>query len=297
MSKLTVFTPTYNREELLPRLYHSLCMQTNMNFEWIVVDDGSTDNTEKLIKTWIDENVINIVYYKQSNSGKMAAHNKGVELTKTQLFFCVDSDDQLTERAVEMILEHWENVKSNDKITGIVAYKQYEDGKALTSIGNKIVEKFRLKDGYDLYGLNGDTALIFRTAILKNLSFPVYKGEKFVPESYLYDQVDQKGELSVMRKAVYLVEYQENGYSANIARNLYKNPKGYFDFINQRIQIDRDLKNKYLDSARYVAMSIAHRKKHVVKASVNPIYTIAAYPLGILLYIQKYAKFVNEVEE
>lgn len=294
MSKLTIFTPTYNREKLLQRLYESLCKQTNKDFEWLIVDDGSTDHTENLVRTWIDIESLKIVYYKQSNAGKMSAHNKGVELTNTELFFCVDSDDQLPENAVEIILEHWESVKNDSNITGIIAYKQYENGNELTNISNKEIQKFTLKDGYDIYGLTGDTALIFRTAVLKGLSFPIYSGEKFVPEAYLYDQIDQKGVLSILRKNIYLVEYQENGYSANIERSLYKNPNGYFDFINQRIRIDRGVKNKYLDSARYVAMSIAYRKKHVVKNSVEPVYTVLAYPLGVLLYSKKYAKFVKK---
>lgn len=294
MSTLTIFTPTYNREKLLEKLYSSLCAQTNKAFEWIIVDDGSEDRTEDIVKNWISERVLRITYCKQTNSGKMSAHNKGVELADTDLFFCVDSDDQLTTDSVELILSHWEKVKNDKKCTGILAYKKYEDGNALTFIRNNKIKKFSLKDGYDIYGLSGDVALIFRTEVLKKFKFPAYQGEKFVPESYLYDLVDQEGKLSVLRKEIYLVEYQENGYSADIAKNLYNNPKGYFAYINQRINFDKRIRNKYVDSARYVAMAIAHRKRYIVKNSVNPIYTTVAYPLGIVIYFQKYAKFTNE---
>lgn len=105
MKLLTIFTPTYDRAYILPELYHSLCKEPSDSFIWLIVDDGSTDNTQTLVENWQRENKIEIVYFKQENGGKMRAHNKGVELCSTPLFFCIDSDDQIATGAVEKILE------------------------------------------------------------------------------------------------------------------------------------------------------------------------------------------------
>jgi len=99
--RITVFTPTYNRAYILNRLYESLKKQSSKSFLWLIIDDGSTDNTEELVNAWIRENIIEIRYYKQENGGKQRAHNKAVELCDTELFICVDSDDYLTENAIE----------------------------------------------------------------------------------------------------------------------------------------------------------------------------------------------------
>ena len=91
--RMTVFTPTYNRAYILPKLYDSLCQQTVKSFEWLIVDDGSVDNTQELVEKWIEEKKIEIRYFKQANGGKQRAHNLGVEKSKEEIFVCVDSDD------------------------------------------------------------------------------------------------------------------------------------------------------------------------------------------------------------
>jgi glycosyltransferase involved in cell wall biosynthesis len=108
--KITVFTPTYNRAYILDRVYKSLINQTNKSFVWLIVDDGSTDNTESLVKKWIKEDKIEIKYYKQKNGGKQRAHNKAVKLTDTDLFICLDSDDYFTKDAIEILLNSWNEV-------------------------------------------------------------------------------------------------------------------------------------------------------------------------------------------
>ena len=106
--RLTVFTPTYNRRELLTRAYKSLTKQTIKDFEWLIVDDGSTDHTDDEVKKWIDDGIIHIRYHYRENGGKMRAHNTGVGLADTELFLCLDSDDYLVENAVEFALDFHE---------------------------------------------------------------------------------------------------------------------------------------------------------------------------------------------
>lgn len=282
---ITIFTPSYNRAKTLPRLYHSLLQQTNQDFCWQIVDDGSIDETEILVQTWINEKKIPIRYFKQKNCGKPMAHNKGVELTETELFVCVDSDDYLAENAIEEVIQCWKSAKKND--VGILAFKATID-KPLTRIQNGgNGKRTTLKNAYDHLGLVGDTMLVFRTEIIKKYKFPYFNGEKFVPEGYLYDQIDQEGQLILLEKPLYICEYLEDGYTNNMAKLLKNNPKGYFTFLRQRLSIDKTPREKFLDSIRYVAMAKAHNMP-IIKNAVYPMYAFLAYPAGLLLYHKKY---------
>ena len=114
MYKITVFTPTYNRAYIIEELYRSLQRQTYSNFEWVVVDDGSTDNTQSIFKQWEKENnVFPIRYVYQENGGKCRAINRGLQLAEGELFFTVDSDDYLTDDALEKIVT-WESALTKD---------------------------------------------------------------------------------------------------------------------------------------------------------------------------------------
>lgn len=217
---LTIFTPTYNRAYILPKLYNSLCRQTSKEFEWIVVDDGSTDNTENLIMNWINENRIKIRYIKQKNSGKPIAHNRGVSETKGDLFVCVDSDDYLIDTAVEEVVNIGKKIKDTP-LVGILTFRGYPNGKPLTILKNNKVKRSTLRDAYKKYGLHGDTMLIYKTDVIKKFHFVVADGEKFIPETYLYNQMDDVGKMYIYRKALYMCKYLQDGLTANVAKNLY----------------------------------------------------------------------------
>lgn len=284
--KLTVFTPTYNRAYILDRLYLSLCRQTCMDFEWLIIDDGSEDNTRELVEGWIIDSKINIRYYYQKNQGKSMAHNKGVELTNTELFVCVDSDDYLEDNAVEVILRLWN--ASTENSVGILAFKRTKE-KTITKICIKEMPIYTtLKNAYDYLGLRGDTMLIFKSDVIKKYSFPHFVGEKFVPEAYLYDQIDQDGALILYPEALYVCEYLENGYTDNMAKLLKNNPKGYLAFIEQRLKIDKTFKHKFMDSIRYISMALVSKKNCIIKNSVYKWITLIAYPFGVVLYYKRY---------
>ena len=285
---ITVFTPTYNRCDTLKRLYKSLLNQNCKDFCWLIVDDGSADDTQKLVSKWIDENKISIRYYRQENQGKPAAHNKGVELTETELFTCVDSDDYLVSNAIEKISETWRKTQKED-IVGILAFKGYSETKALTNIKNNI-NKGNLRFLYD-NGLSGDTMLVFKTDIIKKYSFPKFENEKFIPEAYLYDLIDQEGSLFVLKEILYICEYLPGGYSANMAKLLYNNPQGYFCYINQRLKFDENFRQRFFDSIRYTAKAIAHKKEKFDKNTVYPFISFLSLPFGYILYLIKYKKF------
>ena len=135
----------------------------------------------------------------------------------------------------------------------------------------------------------GDAALVFRSSVLKEHAFPAFPGEKFVPENYLYDQLDQEGPLRILREGLYICQYRPDGYTARIAHTLYSNPQGYFAYITQRLRLDDAAVSRFLDSVRYVAMAIAHRWP--LRASPRPLWAYAALLPGYLLYLRRYRRF------
>lgn len=291
---LTIFTPTYNRAYVLDRLYQSLCIQTNKNFEWLIIDDGSTDNTKEKIQNWILEDKILIKYVWQENAGKSAAHNRALEITKTELFVCVDSDDQLCENAVQIVLEEWDKLKQKNKweVGGMVAFREKGDGTPITQYQGKSDYKIgKLKEFYDRKIISGDTMLIFDISKVGSLRFPVFEGEKFVPEAYLYDQFDQISAFMIVPQYIYVCEYLEDGYTQNMARLIAKNPKGYLAYIEQRVKYDNDIKNVICDTIRYVAIAVCAKKKHIIKSAYNPFCAFVMYPFGKLFYHIRYKEY------
>lgn len=290
MNLLTIFTPTYNRAYILHRCYESLCRQTNMNFNWIIVDDGSEDNTEDLVSQWISDGIIDITYIKQENQGKMMAHNVGAENCKTVLFMCLDSDDYLTDDAVEIINLNWTQCEKQ-KYAGMVALRVYKDFSPVggTEMPNKIKES-TLIDLYFTHGFKGDTALIYRTEYLRKYPFPKISGEKFIPEPYVYDQIDLERPLFLINKGIYICEYLEDGYSANISNVIRKNPRGYLVFAKQRMQISKRMDVKLRAAAQYMLASWLSGEKHPIIKSPNKILTFISVPFALMVYFQKYRR-------
>lgn len=272
---ITIFTPTYNRAHRLPALYQSLCKQTSREFEWVVVDDGSTDDTKSLINGWIKEGKINIRYFWQENAGKAQAHNLGVEMAEKNLFTCVDSDDMLIVWAIERILAIWN--EHSEKI-GIICACLREDDSLLTHWDNNIkVHYCTLYDAYRKYGLKGDTMLIYQTDIIRKYKFPLLRGEKFMTEAYLYDQLDREGNLYVSKDALYIREYFPDGYTNNIKKILRDNPYGYQAYLIQRLKLDRKLKYKIIDTIQYIDNKQIIKDQRLIRDSVYPVLTCLLY--------------------
>lgn len=293
---LTIFTPTYNRAYTLPNLYNSLVEQSSKKFVWLIVDDGSHDNTKELVDSWIKENKIKIKYYYQKNQGKSIAHNKGVAETKTELFCCVDSDDYLVKESVETILDIWKT-SHRSNIIGVLAFIGHPNVKPITTLKKYDTPVSTLGNAYRSLGLQGDTMLIYETDIIKKYKFPKFHNEKFVPEAYLYDLLDQEGKLIILTKVLYIGEYLEDGYTANINKLLLNNPNGYLAFISQRLKLEKKIIYKFCDTIRYTSFSIASKQKKIISNSVCPFITALTYPLGYLFYYIRYKKYDIEDEK
>lgn len=284
-SGITIFTPTYNRGYILGKLYESLCRQTCKKFEWLIVDDGSTDDTRTLVEGWILEGKIKIRYIYQVNAGKPSAHNTGVDHAKYQWFSCVDSDDYLTEDAIEKIMRQTDGL--DVEIIGLLNARIHPDGSSITSWKKGTLDA-SLCDAYRVYGLLGDTMLIYRTDIIRKHHFPRFDGEKFVPEAYLYDQLDQEGKLRIYAEPIYVCEYLEDGMTTSMKTVNRKNPRGYEVYIKQRLWLDDRLKDRFSDSIRYVAIKKVIKDGRMVRDAVYPVLTLFAWGPGTVLYYRDY---------
>ncbi len=253
--RLTVFTPTYNRRELLTRVYESLTRQTSRDFEWLIVDDGSTDNTDDEVKKWIDEGRIPIRYHYRENGGKMRAHNSGAALCQTELFVCLDSDDMFTDTAVEDLISAYDKAKKEAgdgvRIGGVVAHKGCTGEKLL---GSKEFPDVKYSTLFGLYlaGFAGETTLMYETELLRRFPFPEIDGEKYVPEDYIYDKIDKVCVLAVLPRIITICEITDDGYTESAGKLRRENVNAFYLYYEQRAFITPPglLKLKYL--GRYV---------------------------------------------
>lgn len=284
METLTIFTPTYNRAYTLHKCYESLWRQTSKDFVWLIVDDGSTDETKQLVEKWIAENKIPIRYHYQKNQGMHGAHNTAYELIETELNVCIDSDDYLTNTAVEKIVTFWNKYK-RDGIAGIAALDGYTEHDVLGDVFSENLKTSTYWDLYHTHHLKGDKKLIYRTDLIKQNPYPIFEGEKYVGLGYKYAKLDEKYELLLLNEIVCVVEYMEDGSSRNMFKQYLRNPRG-FSFI--RIE---DMKNpraswmfKFKSCIHYVSSSLIAKEKHFLKKSPLKGLTIVAIPFGYLLY-------------
>ncbi len=241
--KITIFTPTYNRAYILNKLYESLCNQKYRDFEWLIVDDGSTDNTKELIKGYIKEKRINIKYFYQENSGKHIAINNGVQNAQGDIFFIVDSDDYLCESALLNIKNCFDKLNNNNKIAGIGGLRIHEDG---TIIGKTFSKRKQFIDSSSIdrrkYNILGDKAECFYTNILKNYKFPKIEGEKFISEAYIWNKIAQDGYLIRWYNIPFIVcEYIDDGLTKNRKKIVENNPKGHLIYILDLINVEKNL--------------------------------------------------------
>lgn len=230
---ITILTPTYNRGYILHKAYESLKWQTSKDFEWIVVDDGSSDNTEELVSLWQKEdNRFSIIYHKQKNGGKHRAVNKGVTLANSEYILILDSDDYLTPDALEKIHKWIETIKGIDDICGVVGEKGYENKKIDNAVSLKYLDITNLER--KKYNLQSDKAEIYKTEIMKKFPFPEFEGENFLRESASWDRIAQAGyKLRFFNDVIYICEYIEDGLTKNTTDKTYaKNFNGFLYCTN-----------------------------------------------------------------
>lgn len=290
MKTLTVFTPAYNRAHTIGRTYESLCRQTCKDFVWLVVDDGSTDNTYKLVEEWMKEGLIEIRYVYQENQGMHGAHNTAYEYVDTELNTCIDSDDYMPDDAVEKIIAKWEQCR-DDKYAGLIGLDATTDGKV---IGTRFPDNLRettLRAYYEEMGGTGDKKLVYRTDVVKRYpKYPVIAGEKYFALAYLYNLIDEDYKLIVTNEVLVNVEYQNDGSSRGMWRQYWRNPKGFALYRRFDMVQTKSRKRAWVDNIHYVNHSLRSRNWRFVMESPMKLKTLLCVVPGLLLFFVNYRK-------
>lgn len=238
--RFTVFTPAYNRGYIIEQLYESLCRQTFRDFEWIVVDDGSTDNTEAVMAELMEkEHFFKIIYEKQPNGGKHRAWNRGIDLASGELFYGCDSDDYLTDDALEVIDRIERSIPADQKagFAGVCGLKGYKNAEMVGTTFQEteymdMTHLDRIK-----HNVQGDKSEVIYTEVWKRYKYREFDGENFITEATSLNRMSADGlKMRYFNTVVKIVEYLPDGLSANSRERFIKNPKGWGLYIAQRIQ-------------------------------------------------------------
>lgn len=286
--KISVLTPTYNRENLLNNLYNSLIENLNygLKIEWLIMDDGSKDNTKQVIENFEEKENLEIKYFYQENQGKMVAINKLVKEATGDLIVDCDSDDYFTNDAFKIVKEAFEENKDKKGIYGICFLKYDEKG---NNMGNNF--KNKLTTMFDLYfkeGETGEKALVFYSDIRKKYKHELENNERFVTEARMYHKIDEKYKMVCVNKPIMICEYQEQGYSKNINKEFKENPNGYYKYFEEILQ--KNMKgvsfNKRLYAIKhYILFSYLTKNKNnlgKIKGFLNRLLYIILYIPGII---------------
>ncbi len=284
MKTLTIFTPTYNRAYCLHQLYESLVGQTNKDFLWLVIDDGSSDNTYDLVQSWIAQNKIEIQYIKQENQGMHGGHNTAYKNIKTELNTCIDSDDYMPHDAVEKIIKTWDGRDKAIDTCGIIGLDAYKDGKIVGTAIPDGINYSGLPDLYFKQKVTGDKKVVLRTDVVKKYpEYPIFKGEKFVPLGVLYTLISNDYKFICSNDVYCIVEYLPDGSSRNIYHQYKRNPMGF--------RYSRIIEMKYSHSLGYTFSRALHlissslfAKVNVFKDNPFKLITFFAFPFGLLLH-------------
>lgn len=285
---ISVFTATYNRSNLLQRLFVSLKEQTYMNFEWVIVDDGSTDDTSHVINQFKKEALFEIVYEKQTNQGKHIAINKGLQLAKGKYFFIVDSDDRLPKESIQIISNKIQLIDNKENVAGVVGLKCFFDKTIVGSnnLKNDIICSL-LEHRYK-YKRLGDRAEVIKTAVFRKFKFPKFNTETFVPESIVWNRMALKYSMLFFPENVYECEYLEDGLSSKSIALRRKNPVGISVLYSELTHIKSiDMVTKFKTHINfwrfYWCLSNSLKRKHFFYIK-NHFYTIICMPIGTIMY-------------
>lgn len=289
---LKIFTPTFNRANKLSKLKKSLANQTNKNFEWLIVDDGSTDDTKKRVDEWIVDSDFKIKYIYKDNGGKHTAFNVALDEVSKYLNVCVDSDDWVSEFFVDAILS---NHRKNSGRKDIIAYayprlvidNQYND--KIYSEGIKVNS---WKVSAEIPGIK-ETIRIFKPNILNNKRFKIFKGEKFQPETFLFSLVANEGEMLYFPQQLVFGELLMDGLSNNYKAISLASPNGVIlsHYVSIQYLSKSHLKTRNKEIIKNIiqlqAIGIA-AKKNPFKESPKSIFTPFLLPVSYIYYIKNY---------
>ena len=283
--KLSILTATYNRADFLGRLYNSIIqnLESELDIEWLIMDDGSVDDTLSVVGKFIQDDKVEIKYYKQENQGKMAALNNLMQYATGDLIVDCDSDDYFSKDAFKIIKEEFEKTEK-DGLYALCFLKQKESGEIDgTNFKNEISTMFDL---YFKEGTNGEKALVYYADIRKKYKHELEHNEKFITEARMYHKLDENYKIKCVNKPITVGDYQENGYTSNILKTFKSSPYGYLKYFEEILQ--KDFKgvtwNKRLYAIKHYILFLTMTNKKMnfrqVRDFFNKVLIICLYIPG-----------------
>lgn len=287
MVPITVFTPAYNRADLLPRCFESMKRQTCKNFIWMIIDDGSVDNTRQLVDSWLQEPLdFELQYYYKENGGLHTAYNEAIARINTDLCVCIDSDDYMPDDAVEKILDFWGKYGS-EQYAGIVGLDYYSDGKVIgdplpcqksVNLIDLLTGKYKIN--------NGDRTNVVRTELYKRFApMKVFPGEKNFNPHYLHLQISQTYDFLVLNENLRYVEYQADGMSNSMLKQYRNSPNSFAEIRKLYLSFpETSFKFRLRHSIHLVSScTLAGNCIRALRESPRKWETFLAFPFGLLL--------------
>ena len=276
--KISVLTSTYNRANLLDKLYTSLLINSNncsdVSMEWLIMDDGSTDNTYEVVDRYIKENILDVKYFFQENQGKMIAINNLIPKCTGDIIIECDSDDYFTKGAFVAIKEAIKQCQDLASIYALVFLKYDQNGK---NMGNKFIKDNHESTMFDLYfkeGITGEKALVYNAEIRKQFKYETENNEKFVTEARMHHKIDLQYKVRCFNIPIMICEYKKDGYTKNINKQFSQSPYGYYEYFreifNQNMKKVKLNKRMYAYK-HYILFSVITKQKNPIK-KVNGLF-------------------------
>lgn len=282
---ITVLTPSYNRGDLLKNLYQSLRDQIFDDFEWIVVDDGSTDSTSEIITHFKEDKTIVIKYIKQSNGGKHTAINAGVKISTGELIIIVDSDDTLPKDSLLIINNQYLKIREDATVGGVCGLMAHHDNIVIGNCnllpqGNISSIDMRFK-----YGFLGDVCEVFKTDVLREFPFPEIYNEKFCPEDLVWNRIARKYTLYFFNQVVYYRDYLDGGLTSKIVKIRMKSPIASTICYGEMLDLDIPIKSKIKAAINYWRFYLCIKNKSKAEKKIAPLW-ICLLPVGLIFHIK-----------
>lgn len=301
--KISILTPTYNRAKLLDKLYTSLIINNNncqCEIEWLIMDDGSTDNTKQIIDGYIKQKIIEIRYFFEENKGKMYAINKLVEMATGDYIIECDSDDYFSIDALKSIEEIIKKYPDMEEIYALTFLKYDQNG---NNMGNNFPDDNYISTMFDLYfkeKVVGEKALVFKSSIRKRYKYELESDEKFVTEARLHHELDLDYKVKCFNKKIMICEYKEDGYTKNINKLFIENPKGYYEYFKEIFKQNMKgvtLKQRLYTYKHFILFSVLNNKKDFLKDVQGTFNKICISILYLPGKIRTKRKFIRSNKE
>ena len=296
--KLTVFTPTYNRGFVIEKAYKSLQQQTCHDFEWLVVDNGSTDNTKELFDEWsIKEKRFKIRYIKERQIGLPRALNCGLNNTKADYFITLDSDDKFMPEAVEKMLARIEDIDDDDEIVGVGIARCFPNGEYMKGVP-PIVNDDGFVDATNLerceYNLDADMVEAYKVKIFKQYPYKVWETEAYAPLEISLNEMALAGyKVRWYAERLYECDYGADGITRNKMALIKNNPMGFAMLYNYKLKYGYNIKKSYHAACQHIALSIVGKNPSYILKSNARLMTFFALPVGLVLSIRRLHQFRN----